>query len=48
MVVAKEERKPINTCVYKGVNIDKDICFNLGFMQLREDGIRLRMKWEPP
>ncbi len=45
---AKEERKPINTCVYKGVNMDKDVCVSLGFKQFREDGIKLRMKWEPP
>lgn len=44
---AKKEQKPVLTCVYKGDNIDKEVCISLGFKQFREDGIRQRMRWDP-
>ncbi len=45
---AKEEHKQVMTCVYKGDDIDRELCVRLGFEVFREDGIRQRMKWVPP
>ena len=45
---AKEERKPVLTCVYRGENIEKEVCVRLGFEVFRVDGIQQRMKWVPP
>lgn len=44
---AKEENKPVMTCMFKEDTRTKKICEDLGFKVFAEDDIRWRVKWTP-
>jgi hypothetical protein len=45
---AKEEKKPLISCVFKEDTLGKRNFEALGFKSFAEDNLRWRLKWEPP
>ncbi len=45
---AKQEQKPVITCMFKAEQWEKSICNRLGFTIFNEYELRWRVKWNPP